>query len=416
MKFAKGNERGNILALCVAGWLSAAHGVILEVKNGNSTCIKADISANFTITYPVKNGTKTVVVPLPESATVGNGSSCGGEGASPDLLASFGNGHSLGLLFSSTGRIYRVANLSLTYNLTDNTTFPESSSKEVMVLTTNNSQISAQLNTTYRCMSSSVVNLGGPGVTVTFFNIRMQAYMPSANLSTNETICSADVPSTTVAPTTTPISPTTPVTPTIPERGNYSVLNSNGTTCLLARMGLQLNVTYFSKSQNKTVVAVMNIQPNRTSFSGSCESTTTTLLLTGDLANLTFVFTLNTTTSKYQLSTVNMSAFWEDMTAQFQVSNSSLQYMQGTLGRSYMCSVEEVLPVGTNFSLNTFELQVQPFDVRNNEFGPADVCRMQKDNMLVPIIVGACLAGLVLIVLIAYLIGRKRSHAGYQTI
>lgn len=41
---------------------------------------------------------------------------------------------------------------------------------------------------------------------------------------------------------------------------------------------------------------------------------------------------------------------------------------------------------------------------------------MQKDNMLVPIIVGASLAGLVLVVLIAYLIGRKRSHAGYQTI
>lgn len=36
--------------------------------------------------------------------------------------------------------------------------------------------------------------------------------------------------------------------------------------------------------------------------------------------------------------------------------------------------------------------------------------------MLIPIIVGAALAGLVIIVLLAYLIGRKRSHAGYQTI
>lgn len=41
---------------------------------------------------------------------------------------------------------------------------------------------------------------------------------------------------------------------------------------------------------------------------------------------------------------------------------------------------------------------------------------MDQDQMLIPIIVGAALAGLVLIVLIAYLIGRKRSHAGYQTI
>lgn len=47
---------------------------------------------------------------------------------------------------------------------------------------------------------------------------------------------------------------------------------------------------------------------------------------------------------------------------------------------------------------------------------PAEECQMDQDQMLIPIIVGAALAGLVLIVLIAYLIGRKRSHAGYQTI
>ncbi|KAK2118682.1 hypothetical protein P7K49_000068 [Saguinus oedipus] len=63
--------------------------------------------------------------------------------------------------------------------------------------------------------------------------------------------------------------------------------------------------------------------------------------------------------------------------------------------------------------------------------GPGAVCQMEPDtvrvlaveeclldenNMLIPIAVGGALAGLVLIVLIAYLVGRKRSHAGYQTI
>lgn len=43
-------------------------------------------------------------------------------------------------------------------------------------------------------------------------------------------------------------------------------------------------------------------------------------------------------------------------------------------------------------------------------------CVQDGNNMLIPIAVGGALAGLVLIVLIAYLIGRKRSHAGYQTI
>lgn len=67
-----------------------------------------------------------------------------------------------------------------------------------------------------------------------------------------ESSCAADqtttaAPTTTVATTTAPPAPTPPGTP---ERGTYSVVN-NDTTCLLAQMGLQLNVSYFSRSQNK---------------------------------------------------------------------------------------------------------------------------------------------------------------------
>ena len=39
-----------------------------------------------------------------------------------------------------------------------------------------------------------------------------------------------------------------------------------------------------------------------------------------------------------------------------------------------------------------------------------------KVSNLVPIIVGAALAGLVLIVLIAYLIGRSRNKRGYESV
>lgn len=49
-------------------------------------------------------------------------------------------------------------------------------------------------------------------------------------------------------------------------------------------------------------------------------------------------------------------------------------------------------------------------------FSSVEECQLDENNMLIPIIVGAALAGLVLIVLIAYLSGRRRSHAGYQTI
>lgn len=46
----------------------------------------------------------------------------------------------------------------------------------------------------------------------------------------------------------------------------YNVSGSNG-TCLLASMGLQLNVTY-RRVDNKTVTREFNVNPNKTTFGG----------------------------------------------------------------------------------------------------------------------------------------------------
>lgn len=40
----------------------------------------------------------------------------------------------------------------------------------------------------------------------------------------------------------------------------------------------------------------------------------------------------------------------------------------------------------------------------------------EPNNDIVPIAVGCALAGLVLIVLIAYVIGRRKSHRGYEKV
>lgn len=223
----------------------------------------------------------------------------------------------------------------------------------------------------------------------------------------------------TVAPPTTAQPTAAPhKDPSRPERGNYVVSSSNGTVCLLASMGLQLNVTFNSVSQNKTLQDVVNLQPNLTKSSGSCDTDSASLRLTTDAekTNLTLFFSLNTTSRKYHLSEVSLSAAWPDMKEPFSAQNRSLDYLRGTLGFSYMCREEQTLDVVQNLSINTFQVQVQPFGVSGDQFGAAEECQLDEDDMLIPIIVGAALAGLVLIVLLAYLIGRKRSHAGYQTI
>lgn len=115
-----------------------------------------------------------------------------------------------------------------------------------------------------------------------------------------------------------------------PEQGSYQVTSSNGTLCFLASMGIQLNITYNSTSQNKvrkastdkasstgvswqsimsshfmlklkihyscsqTLQEIMNIQPNLTNSSGLCDTSSALLKLSTDAekTNLTFVFTL----------------------------------------------------------------------------------------------------------------------------
>jgi lysosomal-associated membrane protein 1/2 len=66
------------------------------------------------------------------------------------------------------------------------------------------------------------------------------------------------------------------------------------------------------------------------------------------------------------------------------------------------------------------DFQVQPFyfDGKTNKFSEATECSADDStNNIVPIAVGSALAALVLIVLIAYLIGRKRNQqSGYQSV
>ncbi|KAK1891731.1 Lysosome-associated membrane glycoprotein 1 [Dissostichus eleginoides] len=374
-------------AALIIAWLAVLgciQAVTLEVKEGNSTCIKAELSASFSITYNTSSSTRTVQFPLPDSTTVDTASSsCGTEESSP------------------------VANLTLQYNLSDTSTFPDANSSVVITVVSASVGISATRNTTYHCVSPSTFAVGG--ATVTFSDMRLEAkhmqgrsdqhYSSTYHCRNNNNRSSSPHP------------------PGTPERGSYFVNNGNGTLCLMAQMGLQLNFTYFSRSQNKTVQELLNLTPNLTTSSGSCEASSASLVLTqGQITTLNFTFTLNSTSKKYHLSGITLLADRADATAPISASNSSLDYLRSTLGRSYMCNAEQTLAVVPSFSLNTFRLQVQPFQVTTDQFDTAEECQMDQDLMLIPIIVGAALAGLVLIVLIAYLIGRKRSHAGYQTI
>ncbi|XP_045422644.1 lysosome-associated membrane glycoprotein 1 [Lemur catta] len=396
------------LLLLLLGLLHGASAVF-EVKNGNGTaCIMADFSAAFLVGYDTQSGSKNAPFDLPSSAQVLNSSSCGKANTSdPSLRIAFGEGHTLTFTFSRNATRYGVQRMSFVYNLSDTHIFPNASSKEIKTVESV-TDIQADIDKKYRCVSASQVHMGN--VTLTLRDVTVQAYLSNNSFSKGETRCKQDVPSPTTAP------PRPPPSPGSPSVHRYNVSGSNG-TCLLASMGLQLNVTY-ERRDNTTVTRVFNINPNETSANGSCSSQQVTLeLRSEDVALLVFQFGMNASSSKFFLQGIHVNLTLPDAREPaFVAANSSLRVLQATVGNSYKCNAQEHVQVTKAFSVNIFKVWVQAFKVEGNKFGSVEECLLDENSMLIPVAVGGALAGLVLTVLIAYLVGRKRSHAGYQTI
>jgi lysosomal-associated membrane protein 1/2 len=104
------------------------------------------------------------------------------------------------------------------------------------------------------------------------------------------------------------------------------------------------------------------------------------------------------------------------------VNLSNVTLFHVGFNHSYKCDAQEVIKdeVDNKVSLKTADWQVEAFRTNTGgkkEFGEASDCTLDGVTDVVPIAVGACLAGLVVIVLIAYLFGRRRSRArGYQSV
>ncbi|KFP02808.1 Lysosome-associated membrane glycoprotein 1, partial [Calypte anna] len=408
----------------LTGFLQASSS--FEVKDSSGkVCIFADLTVAFSVEYKMANGQKEFAqFFLPRNATVEPQSSCGKANTShPLLVLGFGAGHSLSLNFSENVDKYQVEELVFHYNLSDATLFHNSSAGGVKKVS-HKTTIQADLGTKYQCITSMHINM--KNVNITFSNVTLEAYLTNGNFSMNKTECAEDMVSTTALVPTTPkqttsshvptSSPAPTASPPNPAVGKYNVTGPNG-TCVLAYMGLQLNITY-PKKDEKMGLDSLNFIPNTTTASGTCSSTSASLVLTFEKTRITFHFALNASAEKFFLQGVDVSTTLppEAKVPQFEASNKSMSELRATVGNSYKCSAEENLQVTDKALVNIFDVQIQVFKIDGDKFGAVEECQLDENNMLIPIIVGAALAGLVLIVLIAYLIGRKRSHAGYQTI
>ncbi|XP_072126892.1 lysosome-associated membrane glycoprotein 2 [Mobula birostris] len=398
------------LAIFLLSGVLLAEAVKIEVHDkDNRTCIYAVLSVNFTVRYEGNKTMENATFQLPDTLS-SNGSVCGGNNSAPLLKLNFGSGQSLSLNFSHSAGAFRGDVLTFTYNTSDATLFPGAINKSVKEVSVDSLMEKAPLNTRYTCRSAKAI--AKKDVIMVFYDVGIQAFVENGTISKNESICKADISTTTSPPTTWTTSTMTPTTlpPSLPTVGNYTLKNGSN-FCLLANMALQLNLTYTDDNQTR----VINVDSNSTA-SGHCGDQDAALVL--EDINTTILFHFVVEQSKFFLKEVkaNISLVVNGSTISLHRSNSSLRYWQASVGSSYMCQREQRLRVTDQLVINAFKVWIQPFDLKSGVFSRAEECSLDDDSILIPIIVGACLAVLIVIVIIAYVVGRRKSYAGYQTL
>nr|XP_048295256.1 lysosome-associated membrane glycoprotein 2 isoform X2 [Myodes glareolus] len=409
MRFRLSPVSGLVLFCLLLGAVQSS-ALELNLTNSNGTCLFAKWEMNFTIFYETTNKTFKNVTSSELPRVTYNGSSCGDDQNSAKIVLQFGSAVSWSVNFTKEASDYFIDSILLSYNTSDNTTFPGAVDKG-SVAVESSQRFKIPLNDIFRCNSLLTVNMGS--VVQQYWDIQVQAFVQNGTVSKNEYVCEEDRTGTTVAPVihTTVPSPTATPTPTptpTPKVGNYSVTNGNA-TCLLATMGLQLNIT------EEKVPFIFNINPTTTNFTGSCHPQTAQLRLNNSqIKYLDFIFAVKSE-NRFYLKEVNVSMYLPDGSV-FSVANNNLSFWDAPLGSSYMCNKEQVMSVSRTFQINTFNLKVQPFNVTKGKYSTAQECSLDDDTILIPIIVGAGLSGLIIVIVIAYLIGRRKSYAGYQTL
>lgn len=245
---------------------------------------------------------------------------------------------------------------------------------------------------------------------------------------TNTTV--APETTTTLAPeTTTTLAPltTTTVAPTNEELSFRIPKNESVPACLRANMSLSFDIKYTTKeNENRTANVVLN---DLEGYTGKCGDSLNSLSMTFKHG---WEFQLSYTLvgkSHYQLSTlmlkykIDENTFPNISSASIGEERSALlanqSYFAASTGNSYKCFSESVIVLNEEVSTHITHYQAQPFSAeKSNDFDtavecPADITGTSK---LVPIIVGSVLAALVVMVLVAYMIGKKTHRSGYNQV
>jgi len=229
-----------------------------------------------------------------------------------------------------------------------------------------------------------------------------------------------------------------PPQPQQPFVGDWNFTNPGlgGKLCMKLQAGIRLDIVYDTNFQNSTTKTATIYSTDKVAVdedNSHCENSTsdtneTLALKFNHDRTLMFYFTRDPSITKdsnknrWQLYKIEFDFVYDnetfpdsaerdrDQNATLANTNTTLSGINTASDRSFSCSKTGAIDVTDRFKISFSNLRAQAFMTRD-DFSTADHCQADQETTdLIPIIIGAALAALVIIVLIAYLIGRARAN------
>lgn len=219
-----------------------------------------------------------------------------------------------------------------------------------------------------------------------------------------------------------------------PDMGSWSYTDtSKNETCVIAQMAMQFNLSYFD-TDGKPVSVLYNLPKDAIVKSGQCGNVTDYIELSwamdkqsNNYSSLRIDFALNGTEHEFaftglalQLPVVGDSFPNAKPQQQLVLSNNQTLF-KTPLEMSYHCNKAQQLNLTSaaaglsEQTVTVTKLQLEAFHRKyNGKFSIAKDCEAIDTPDIVPIAVGCALVTLIIIMLIAYLVGRNAAHnSGY---
>jgi len=220
--------------------------------------------------------------------------------------------------------------------------------------------------------------------------------------------------STTVAPETTPQPNPDPTPSPTPVNDGIIRITDGNLTCVM----LSFEGSFFLDATNATAT----IQSNQSTIvDNNCEEP---IIQSGDIQigfsfNYTTIADGNRNTTVWDIQSIEITKDTITYTA------DKLEGMQAHAGSSYSCITGfNTTLTGENNQTSTLSLtevriqygiaEISPI-INDKVFTKAESCAADMEqSLLVPIVVACALAGLVLAICVAYIIGRRKTYSGYS--